>query len=81
MQQLINQREELALRKEELKLQAREQELSAQVENAKLQMAAKREGVEVLMSLHQSVNIAANIKLVPPFPFNEQDIEVLFCPF
>ena len=48
MQQLINQREELALRREELKLQAREQELSAQVEIAKLQMAAKREGVEVI---------------------------------
>ena len=82
MQELQVCREELAFRREvklqELKLQSREQELASQMELAKLQLAAKREGLEIPVSMHQAFDVARIIKLVPPF--NEREVD-RYCPF
>ena len=83
MQELQVRREELAFHREfklqELKLQSCEQELASQMELAKLHLAAKREGLEIPVSMHQSFDVARNIKLVPPF--NEREVDRYFVHF
>ncbi|KAK0141026.1 hypothetical protein N1851_021970 [Merluccius polli] len=72
MQELQVRREELAFHREfKLKLQSHEQELASQMELAKLHLAAKREGLEIPVSMHQSFDVARNIKRVTPF--NERE--------
>ena len=79
IQELQVRREELACRREELRLQAREQELSSKVAMARLQLAAKQEGIDIPISMHSEFDIAKNIRLVPPF--NERDVDCYFVHF
>ncbi|KAK0153974.1 hypothetical protein N1851_003941 [Merluccius polli] len=83
MQELQVRREELVFHRElklqELKLQSREQELASQMELTKLHLVAKREGLEIPVSMHQSFDVARNIKLVPPF--NEREVDRYFVHF
>ena len=68
---------ELEFRREELRVRVCEEELVSQLEIAKLQFAARKEGIGIPM--HQSFDVARHIKLVPPF--NEKDVDRYFVHF
>ncbi|KAK0153807.1 hypothetical protein N1851_004120 [Merluccius polli] len=81
LEELELRREELAFHRElklqELKVQAREQELASQLEIAKLQLEAKKDGVDI--PLRPSFDVARHIKLVPQFV--EKDVDRYFIHF